>query len=127
MKSYIFMTLEFINPDRNVCFAFNDSSSLKVHVKQLYLRDSERGVSVPSPRSTTLKKFNWSPSLNTSKVTCLLPPNSSLLASTYSAISLKDGSSIGTEDQKHVNQTFSKTENKRIKCDGHTVLWLSSV
>lgn len=29
--------------------------------------------------------------------------------------------------KKNVNQTFSKTKNKRIKSYGHTVLWLSSV
>lgn len=78
--------------------------------KPIYLKVSDNGVKVPSPLSTTRKKFNWSPSRYTKNVTCLLQEvfsqTSSWLESKYSAISLS-GSSIGTTNGKIDKQAFN--------------------
>lgn len=78
--------------------------------KPIYLKDSDNGVRVPSPLSTTRKKFKWSPSRYTKNVTCLLQEvfsqTSSRLESMYSAISLS-GSSIGTTNRKIDKQAFN--------------------
>lgn len=78
--------------------------------KPIYLKDSDNGVKVPSPLSTTRKKFNWSPSRYTKNVTFLLQEvfsqTSSRLESMYSAISLS-GSSIGTTNGKIDKQAFN--------------------
>lgn len=78
------------------------------------LNDSDTGVRVPSPLSTTRKKLSWSPSRYTRKVTCLLGRDfshiSSLPASRQSAISLTESSVTVTagnekkQDAGHTNQ-----------------------
>ncbi len=76
------------------------------------LNDSDTGVRVPSPLSTTRKKLSWSPSRYTRKVTCLLGRDfshiSSLPASRQSAISLTESSvtvTAGNEKKQNAGHT----------------------
>lgn len=78
------------------------------------LNDSDTGVRVPSPLSTTRKILSWSPSRYTRKVTCLLGRDfshiSSLPAPRQSVISLTESSVTVTagnekkQDAGHTNQ-----------------------
>ena len=56
-------------PQETYFFKAQSTCDLKCFSKRdHYLKESESGVKVPSPLSTTRKKFNWSPSLEGKKV-----------------------------------------------------------